>query len=703
MKSIRSSIAIYSGTILLVAVLSFLTAVYKSNSETFELVSHSVQRLQEKSIEKYLFATAGQQAEKISASLANAALVAKSLADVVSSQAEQNSLTGVSRIALIDMLKRFIDSNPDLLTIGIGLEPGGLDSNDANYHGQPGHDEQGRFLPAWLRTASGPMLISMTDMGNPELAAEGFRKGEYYLCPKERRALCVLDPRSYPTDKGPLLLPVFSSPIIVAGKFVGIATNAPSISFIQSLVELSNQKILSGAGEVAIIGKNGKIIAYSKDNNLITRNINEIINSNEAELYSRSERKPAYKLDRALGVVELFMPFAVAGSETKWTIMIRLPLKAVESELLQLQNDLRENSNQSIFVLGIFGLLLGALGITTMLWLSLRIVTPILDLRQMLYEVTAGEGDLTGRLRIKRNDEVGGVASNLNGFLEKLQAMVKQIIISVRQVRLSSIASAGNAEQTKNGLNSQKGEISLVVTAINEMAATTQEIARSASDASESASYANDQAGLGAEVVAVSANAVRSLATEISRAAEVIRKLASESNSISQILKVIRGIAEQTNLLALNAAIEAARAGEQGRGFAVVADEVRALAQKTQRATSEIENLITLLQIGTQEAVDSIELSQGKAADSVTQSERVSEALNNIASSVIKINDMSAQIASAAEEQAIVASEVQYSMTKIDNAASDIANLADESFSASHELITQVENQQALVNLFKVG
>ncbi|MFV3378331.1 methyl-accepting chemotaxis protein [Pseudomonas sp. NY11226] len=281
--------------------------------------------------------------------------------------------------------------------------------------------------------------------------------------------------------------------------------------------------------------------------------------------------------------------------------------------------------------------------------------------------------------------------------------MVKQIIISVRQVRLSSIASAGNAEQTKNGLGSQKEEISLVVTAINEMTATTQEIARSASEASVSASYANDQAGVGAQVVAVSSNAVKSLAAEISNAADAVRKLASESDSISQILKVIRGIAEQTNLLALNAAIEAARAGEQGRGFAVVADEVRALAQKTQRATSEIESLIMLLQQGTQEAVNSINSSQGKAADSVSQSERVSEALNNIASSVLKINDMSAQIASAAEEQAIVASEIQQSMTKIDNTASDISKLADESFTASHELRVQVENQQGLVELFKVG
>ncbi|WP_442967249.1 methyl-accepting chemotaxis protein [Pseudomonas sp. S4_EA_1b] len=281
--------------------------------------------------------------------------------------------------------------------------------------------------------------------------------------------------------------------------------------------------------------------------------------------------------------------------------------------------------------------------------------------------------------------------------------MVKQIIMSVRQVRLSSIASTGNAEQTKNGLNSQREEISLVVTAINEMAATTQEIARSASEASESASYANEQAGVGAQVVSVNSNAVRSLAEEISNAAEVVRKLASESDNIGQILKVIRGIAEQTNLLALNAAIEAARAGEQGRGFAVVADEVRALAQKTQKATSEIESLIALLHQGTQDAVNSINSSKGKAADSVSQSERVSEALSNIASSVLKINDMSAQIASAAEQQAIVASEIQQSMTKIDNTANHISRLADESFTASHELRIQVENQQGLVEHFKVG
>ncbi|WP_371921003.1 methyl-accepting chemotaxis protein [Pseudomonas sp. SJZ103] len=246
-------------------------------------------------------------------------------------------------------------------------------------------------------------------------------------------------------------------------------------------------------------------------------------------------------------------------------------------------------------------------------------------------------------------------------------------------------------------------EIGQVVTAVTQMAATTQEIARSANQASDGAHRTDQATSIGNAIVENSKLAVIALAADIDLAVETVKRLADEGENISSILSVVRAVADQTNLLALNAAIEAARAGEQGRGFAVVADEVRSLAQKTQNATGEIQLLILQLQHGSQDAVAAMKRSQEKATDSVNHSEQATQALKCITKAASLITEMNIQIASAIEQQKSVAQEIQQNMINIDKAANATHDETEQTSKASLHLRNLADHQHQLVKIFRVG
>ncbi|WP_407691961.1 MULTISPECIES: methyl-accepting chemotaxis protein [Pseudomonas] len=280
--------------------------------------------------------------------------------------------------------------------------------------------------------------------------------------------------------------------------------------------------------------------------------------------------------------------------------------------------------------------------------------------------------------------------------------MISQVVASVQKVSDSSEHTADIAIRTNQGVHKQMAEIDLVATAVHEMTATAQDVARNATHAAQAASNADQAAHKGLAIVRDTSHSISALAEEIGRAVGVVQNLARDSENINAILIAIRAIAEQTNLLALNAAIEAARAGEQGRGFAVVADEVRNLAQKTQQATEEIQQMIQQLQQGTRDVVRVMEDSQGKTDDSVQQAARAAEALESITQAVSVINDMNTQIASAAEEQSAVAEDINRNVINIGQVANEVAGGADESSTASAELTKLAEQQRRLINQFRV-
>ncbi len=322
------------------------------------------------------------------------------------------------------------------------------------------------------------------------------------------------------------------------------------------------------------------------------------------------------------------------------------------------------------------------------------------SLGEIMGKVAAG--DMTARYQVQSRDELGDLGKVFNTTVAQIRELIERVGQTVAEVerqaqRVESVS--GESNQT---VSEQRGQIEQVATAMNEMSATAQEVASSAEAAVGSAQSVNRETVSGRALVVAQVGGIQRLASEIEQSVQVINQLAGDSQAISQVLDVIKAIAEQTNLLALNAAIEAARAGEQGRGFAVVADEVRGLAQRTQKSTAEIEQMIARLQNGVGAAVNAMHASQALAEGTVGQSAQVEQALENILGAVGQIVDQNQQIAAAAEQQTAVAHDIDRNIVAINEAGQRTAEGAGHTEQASRELSQLVGRLQQLIGAFRV-
>ncbi len=319
-----------------------------------------------------------------------------------------------------------------------------------------------------------------------------------------------------------------------------------------------------------------------------------------------------------------------------------------------------------------------------------------------LAAVRLSEGDLSARVDYSSRDEMGHIANSVNRIAESFHNMVDEVKEAVSRLASAAEETSAVTTQTTSGINQQMSETSQVATAINQMNATVHEVARNAIDAANAARDADNIFIQGKQVIDGVIEAIGNLANEVESAATVIQELEVESKSIASVLDVIKGIAEQTNLLALNAAIEAARAGEQGRGFAVVADEVRTLAGRTQESTQEIEVMISRLQTGSNNAVRAMASGKEMTQVGVEKAGAAGEALSSINSAVEHITAVNTQIASAAEEQSAVTEEINRSIMSINEVAEQTATGAQQTSAASDELARLAEQLKGLVSHFKV-
>ncbi|MEC7940175.1 MAG: methyl-accepting chemotaxis protein [Pseudomonadota bacterium] len=331
-----------------------------------------------------------------------------------------------------------------------------------------------------------------------------------------------------------------------------------------------------------------------------------------------------------------------------------------------------------------------------------RLLYPLQTLSEALTQLAQGRGDLTQRIDITRMDEIGKLAELVNKFLSQMQSMLKGVVEHSHDLNNHAEKANQLAVQSSMRVENQQNDINQIATAIHEMSATAAEVAShaelTASASQASATACND----GQEVIQQNRDAITRLATQVEDAANVIRELENNAQSINQILSTIQGIAEQTNLLALNAAIEAARAGEQGRGFAVVADEVRVLSQRTHGSTEEIRVMIDTLQKNTEHAVDSMTTSTQLAENSVGFAEQAHDSLSKITQAISEINDMALQIASAAEEQRAVSEDISRNTQGIKDASDDLAQQAESSRHSSNEMSNAAESMRQDVERFKV-
>jgi methyl-accepting chemotaxis protein len=346
--------------------------------------------------------------------------------------------------------------------------------------------------------------------------------------------------------------------------------------------------------------------------------------------------------------------------------------------------------------------LLAASLITVYILIRSMVLAPVDEVTRSLATIADGGGDLTRRLPTHSQNEIAALAHNFNRVMEHIADIIRNVVQVNEKVRINVNKMSGATESTVNSTSQQLREIELVATAVEELSASANEIARHAGDTAERTNATSILAEEGNEIVNLSLENVNRLTGQIESTAQKIQILKNNSVNIGSVMEVIRTIAEQTNLLALNAAIEAARAGEQGRGFAVVADEVRSLAQKTRSSTEEIESIIVQLQRAADEAHQAMNTSTASARETIDTASKVGGALDKIRANISTINDMNHQIATASHQQSSVANEVSKNITAIHGLSENVVDNAQIVNQSGSQLINETGELKKQIDSFKV-
>ncbi|AZD93648.1 methyl-accepting chemotaxis protein [Pseudomonas chlororaphis] len=623
-------------------------------------------------------------------------------------QAEKRFLDAFDlREDLTRQVKSALQANPDLLGLSLVFEANALDGKDELFSGQGelGSNDKGRFALYWSQPTPGKltsMALPESDMSDTTTGPSGQPANAWFTCPRSTLKPCVIEPYFYAIDGQNVLMTSIVFPLLVNGKVIASLSVDINLNSLQSVSQQASKELYDGQTTVSIISPVGLLAGYSADASKLSQRLDQLDQANGGELIRLLSASPQTQSLHDNSELKVLAPFTPIPGGKPWGVLLQVPERVLVGPAEALKNQLDQSNKAGTLVELGLGLLAAVLGLL-LVWLMARSVTrPILGVAHMLEDIASGEGDLTRRLAYDKQDELGQLAGWFNRFLDKLQPIIAEVKRSVQDARGTADQSSAIATQTSAGMEQQYRQVDQVATASHEMSATAQDVARSAAQAAQAARDADQATRQGLSVIDRTTASIDHLAADMSTAMTQVEGLAANSEKIGTVLEVIRAIAEQTNLLALNAAIEAARAGEAGRGFAVVADEVRNLARRTQESVEETRQVIEELQSGTQDVVGSMGNSHRQAQGSVEQVGQAVTALRQIGDAVTVISDMNLQIASAAEEQSAVAEEINNNVATIRDVTESLSEQANESARVSQSLNSLANQQQSLMDQFRV-
>ena len=691
--SLRNKLLLITVSILILSQGLITSVGISSMNNASEDAQEAVALHLEEEARHYLQLAANSAAADVNAYLNRAFDLPITIASMLQASSSHNSGTPLAREQVRVLIGKALQANPSISAIYSQFEANGYDQLDNEFDDTSQHSTNiGTLEIYWVREGRELVYYPVEDPQEKYAADRdefGQREAEWYLCSRDSGQHCTIEPYMYEIEPGrEELMTTLTSPVMAGSTFKGLVGIDINLPVIQQRMDAIAKTLYDGQGEIHLLSEGKRLIASSVYTSKLTRPLNEA-DPALARAVTSNNTEQQLMLD---GSFVVSTPVRIEASNTQWQLILRVPKAAAMTGLAALTTELENGAAQTLGSMALFGSLASLGSLVLIVILVRSIVTPMNEMRDKMISLASTEGDLTQQLHITHHRELIDIAGGFNAFSEKLRDMIRNLQQQSASMQQQADLLGATAEATGSAIASQSRETESVATAMEQMSMTSNEVAKLASSSADQSSEAHHFLQETQAAFERNVQEVQSVADGMDNISVRIGKVSERSQNINSILETIRGIAEQTNLLALNAAIEAARAGEQGRGFAVVADEVRSLAARTQESTEEINTLIVGLHQDVQTTVDQIEVDRNrvnKAAEETTQSY---QQMQQVTEQLLAITDNATMVATAAEEQSQVSEEINRNIAGIGDASNQLRDQAQAVTNVSSDL-----NQVAIV------
>ena len=692
--SIKSKLLWITSALFVATVITLSLSLWLGLKDKNSSLAAEVEVALQQEINDKLSARAGEYGERIAGFINEAYRVPFSFAGLLEQTSKKDPLSR-ERVEL--SLAAILQKNNIISSMYAQFEPNGYDGLDSSYFQGSSHSvpNVGTLEIYYTRNDDGTVEQNQVDEAAEKYIATlnefGVREAEWYLCAKDSKKSCLMEPYLYEITPGnTALMTSLTVPVIVDNQFKGLVGVDINLPIFQTMIMQLSKSLYGGQAKVTLVSQKGFVVAASHYKKF-ARPFSESVGPELA--------KKLLALDSSSGFVNeptsiaVAYPINIPIADATWSLIIEVPktqaFMAVDN-MNTAMNDMAMSLGSLLLTIGIIVTVIAVLIISLVIR---SIIAPLNMIQARVENLASAEGDLTQAIEVDAHAELIALGSGINAFIAKLRHLISELKILADRSQQESIKSADIAKHTRESVNRQYGEIESVVTAVNQMSATALEVAKASEQTAMETESMTVNVKDGQSRLTQAMVFVEGVSGDSAQAQQAVGMVSQSSANISRILEVISSIAEQTNLLALNAAIEAARAGEQGRGFAVVADEVRTLASRTQTSTNEISTLIESLQKEVKNASSIIDKGAQGAQKAVEQTQLALQSLNAIVEQINQVSGQVTHIATAAEEQSAVTEEVNRNITGISDSAAELSQLADSAQQSSDSLADLVQQQ----------